>query len=145
MMTLEFWKLIIALGLGIAIGLERTHAHKTAGMRTYGLVSLGSCLFVLLSQGVVTQGLVGFDPMRIAASVVMGIGFLCGGVIILQNNQLTGLTTAAGIWLTAGVGMAVGFGLISLALFATSLTLVVLTALWFVERYVAKATDQPRH
>jgi putative Mg2+ transporter-C (MgtC) family protein len=135
----EFTSLLIALGLGLLIGLERSFAHKTAGMRTYGLVSMGSCLFILLSQLVIPEsGLYSFDPMRTAAGVIMGIGFLCGGVIIYQNHQLSGLTTAAGLWVSAGIGMAVGFGHADLAIFATLITLIVFTFLWFVEHMVTR-------
>src|SRR5262245_3767120 len=130
-------QLLVALGLGILIGLERTLAHKTAGMRTYGLVSMGSCLFIILSLLVANSSLEGSDPsMRIAAGIITGIGFLCGGVIIFQNHQLSGLTTAAGLWLTAGIGMTVGFGEIKLATFATIITLIVFTVIWFIEHLI---------
>lgn len=139
MISIEFTQLLIALGLGLLIGLERTFAHKTAGMRTYGLVSMGSCLFIILSQVVISSsGVYSFDPMRTAAAVVMGIGFLCGGVIIFQNHKLSGLTTAAGLWLTAGIGMAVGFNQINLAIFTTLVTLAVFTVLWFIEQFIVK-------
>ena len=141
--NIEFWRLVIAAVLGIAIGLERTHAHKTAGMRTYALVSMGACLLVILGETAL-PGVANANPFLIASSIVTGIGFLCGGVIIFQNHQLSGLTTAAGLWLTAGVGIAVGFGEVTLAVFATCITLVVLTVLWFVEKIITKATDQPR-
>ncbi len=135
--------LIIALALGVIIGLERTIAHKTAGMRTYGLVSMGSCLFIILSQiAVANSGLYDFDPMRTAAGVIMGIGFLCGGVIIFQNHELTGLTTAAGLWVSAGIGMAVGFGQVGLATFATIATLLVFTLLWTVEHLIIKRKER---
>lgn len=135
----EFLNIVIALGLGLLIGLERSFAGKTAGMRTYGLVAMGSCLFVVLSQMVVAEsGLYDFDPMRTAAGIIMGIGFLCGGVIIFQNHQLSGLTTAAGLWVSSGIGMAVGFGKISLAILTTITTLLVFTLLWFVEHAITK-------
>ncbi len=135
----EFLRLIIALGLGVIIGLERSIAHKTAGMRTYGLVSLGSCLFIIISQLVVAESsLYTFDPMRTAAGIIMGIGFLCGGVIIFQNHELTGLTTAAGLWVAAGIGMAVGFGQELLAVFTTALTLAVFTLLWTLEHFITR-------
>lgn len=132
-MPVEFIKLLIALGLGLLIGLERTHARKTAGMRTYGLVSMGACLFVVLGELVQTSTSVP-NVMYVTAAVIMGIGFLCGGVIIFQNHELTGLTTAAGIWLTAGIGMAVGFGQTMLAMYTTATILIVLTLLWYVEQ-----------
>jgi len=135
----EFLRLIIALGLGVVIGLERSMARKTAGMRTYGLVSMGSCLFIIISQLVVADSsLYGFDPMRTAAGIIMGIGFLCGGVIIFQNHELTGLTTAAGLWVAAGIGMAVGFGQEMLAFFTTVLTLAVFTLLWTLEHFITR-------
>lgn len=135
----EFINISIALGLGLLIGLERSFAGKTAGMRTYGLVAMGSCLFVVLSQMVISEGgLYDFDPMRTAAGVIMGIGFLCGGVIIFQNHQLSGLTTAAGLWVSAGIGMAVGFDKILLATLTTLMTLLVFTLLWFVEHAITK-------
>lgn len=135
----EFINILIALGLGLLMGLERSFAGKTAGMRTYGLVAMGSCLFVVVSQLVVPEsGLYNFDPMRTAAAVVMGIGFLGGGVIIFQNQHLSGLTTAAGLWVSAGIGVAVGFGYISLAVLSTIVTILVFTLLWFVEHSITK-------
>jgi putative Mg2+ transporter-C (MgtC) family protein len=132
-----FTPLLIALLLGAALGLERSLAHKTAGMRTYALVSMGSCLFILISRFVIpSASSFSFDPMRIAAGIVMGIGFLCGGVIVFQNEHLSGLTTAAGLWVAAGVGMAIGYGLTSLAVFATVATLVVFTLFWIIEQKV---------
>jgi len=133
----SFIYLIIALVLGSVLGLERSHAGKTAGVRTFGLVSMGSCLFILIARFVIpTIETFNYDPMRIAAGVVMGIGFLCGGVIIFKDSNLTGLTTAAGLWVAAGIGMAVGYGLISLAIFATLATLLVFTVFWFIEHKV---------
>lgn len=135
----EYVNILIALILGAIIGLERTMAGKTAGMRTYGLVSMGSCLFIILSQLVVADsGLYNFDPMRTAAGIIMGIGFLCGGVIIFQNHELTGLTTAAGLWVAAGVGMAVGFNQVGIAIFTSFITLIVFTLLWTLEHLITK-------
>ena len=132
-----FILLVLAIILGSAIGLERTLAGKTAGVRTFGLVSMGSCLFILIARFVIpTVDTFNYDPLRIAAGVVMGIGFLCSGVIIFKDSTLTGLTTAAGLWVAAGIGMAVGYGLISLALFATLATLLVFTLFWFIEQKV---------
>lgn len=129
-----FIYLVVALLLGASLGIERTLAGKTAGLRTFGLVSMGACLFIIIARFVVPSvEAYGFDPLRVAASVVMGIGFLCGGVIIFKDSQLSGLTTAAGLWVSAGIGMAVGYGLISLAFFATLATLMVFTLFWFIE------------
>lgn len=126
--------LIVSLVLGSILGLERTLAGKTAGLRTYGLVSMGSCLFILIAQYVVpVAGEFAFDPLRMGAAIVMGIGFLCGGVIVFKEQTLQGLTTAAGLWVSAGIGMSVGYGLLDLALFATIATLLVFTVFWFIE------------
>jgi len=126
--------LLIALLLGALLGVERKLAGKTAGLRTFGLVSMGSCLFILIAKFVMpTIEAYNYDPMRIAAGVVMGVGFLCGGVIIFKDSHLSGLTTAAGLWVAAGIGMAVGYGLVSLAVFTTLATLIVFTLFWFIE------------
>lgn len=133
----SFIYLAIALVLGSLLGLERSLAGKTAGVRTFGLVSMGSCLFILIARFVIpTVETFNYDPLRVAAGIVVGIGFLCGGVIIFKDSTLTGLTTAAGLWVAAGIGMAVGYGLISLALVATAATLIVFTVFWFIERGV---------
>ena len=127
--------LIVALILGSILGLERTIAHKTAGIRTYGLVSMGSCLFILIARFVIpTVETFNYDPLRMAAGIIMGVGFLCGGVIIFKDSTLVGLTTAAGLWVAAGIGMAVGYGLLNLAFFATVATLITFTVFWFIEQ-----------
>src|SRR5688572_12351521 len=100
--------LVVSILLGAILGLERTIAHKTAGVRTYGLVSMGSCLFILIARYVVpTVNNFDYDPLRMAAGIVMGVGFLCGGVIVFKDSTLVGLTTAAGLWVAAGLGMVV--------------------------------------
>lgn len=132
---MPFIQLIIAIVLGTLLGSERTFAGKTAGMRTYGLVSMGSCLLVLTSMMINKDfiGIINFDPMRLAAGIVTGIGFLGAGLIILKENKLEGLTTAAGLWVACGIGIAVGFQLFALALFASFLTLFTFTIVWFIE------------
>lgn len=126
--------LVIAILLGAILGFERTIAHKTAGVRTYGLVSMGSCLFILIARYVVpTVDSFAYDPLRMAAGIIMGVGFLCGGVIVFKDSTLVGLTTAAGLWVAAGIGMAVGYGLIQLAILATLSTLIVFTVFWYIE------------
>ncbi|KKW15709.1 MAG: MgtC/SapB transporter [Parcubacteria group bacterium GW2011_GWA2_50_10b] len=132
-----FVYLVAALILGSILGIERTLAHKTAGVRTYSLVSMGSCLFILIARYVIpTVESFNYDPMRMAAGVVMGVGFLCGGVIIFKDSSLVGLTTAAGLWVAAGIGMAVGYGLLGLAVLATVSTLLVFTLFWFIEQKI---------
>jgi putative Mg2+ transporter-C (MgtC) family protein len=129
--------LVVALLLGSCLGLERSLAGKTAGVRTFGLVSMGSALFIIIARYVMpTVESFNYDPLRIAAGVVMGIGFLCGGVIVFKDSQLSGLTTAAGLWVASGIGMAVGYGLMMLALLATLATLLVFTVFWFIEKKI---------
>lgn len=132
-------KLVLALFLGMALGVERTISGKRAGMRTFALVSLGSCLFVVVSELIhINAALTDtVDPTRITAAVVTGIGFLGAGVIIF-HRELKGLTTAAGLWTAAGIGVAVGHNLYALAIFATFLSLFVFTVLWHVEHFLER-------
>lgn len=101
-----FMRIVIAFLLGALIGWERERHGISAGIRTYGAISLGACVF-----GVLSISMVGADPSRIAAQIVTGIGFLGGGVIFRQGDYVSGLTTAATLWATAAVGLAVAFGL----------------------------------
>lgn len=134
-------RLSVALLLGLIIGTERVWAHKTAGMRTYALVSMGAALFIIISEmvGVKYINIGVIDPTRIAAQVIMGIGFLGTGLIFSKESKLIGLTTATGLWVSAGIGMAVGFGFYSLAIIATTFTLFIFTILWFVEEQLKKS------
>jgi len=118
-------KLFIALALGMIIGLERVWAHKTAGMRTYALVSMGSALFVIISNEMVNYyaGYAGMNPLMIVSQIVVGVGFIGAGLIFTKDSKLVGLTTATGLWVAAGIGMACGLGLYNIALIATTLTL----------------------
>jgi putative Mg2+ transporter-C (MgtC) family protein len=123
-----------AMLLGGLIGVERLFAGKTAGMRTYSLVSLGSAVFVLVGIIVTENGTALFDPMRMASQIIVGVGFLGAGLIIFRGNKVSGLTTAAGLWLAAAVGMSVGFGLFDLAIITTFLTLFIFIALGYVKK-----------
>lgn len=144
--NLEMFKqLFLALLLGIMIGIERELAKKKAGMRTFGLVSLGSCLFSIISLnalkfigGAVAVGALNFDPTRIAAQIVVGIGFLGAGIIIFDSSKLRGVTTAAGLWVAAAIGMAVGYKFYAVAVFTTILVLIVFVILWMVEERLVK-------
>lgn len=141
--TVVLLQLLLALFLGMLIGTERAYAGKTAGMRTHALVSMGSCLFVsiasVVSASYADAGFSNFDPLRLAAAVVMGIGFLGAGEIFFKDSKLSGLTTAAGLWVAAAIGMAAGYGLYSIAVFATILTLFTFTVLWlFEEKFVRR-------
>lgn len=115
-------RLVVAMVLGGIIGLERDYRAKDAGFRTHFLVAVGSALFTLLSMYGFAEGV--RDTSRVAAQVVSGIGFLGAGLIVFQKNVVHGLTTAAGLWVTAAVGMACGTGQYYLAVFVTALMLV---------------------
>lgn len=101
------FRILLACFLGCLIGWERERHRNivSAGIRTYGAISLGSCAF-----GILSMVLTASDPSRIAAQVVSGIGFLGGGIIFRQGDYVTGLTTAATLWATASIGLAVSFG-----------------------------------
>ncbi len=101
-----FARVLIAFLLGALIGWERERHGISAGVRTYGAIALGACVF-----GVLSISIIGADPSRIAAQVVTGVGFLGGGVIFRQGDYVSGLTTAATLWATASIGLAVSFGL----------------------------------
>lgn len=135
-------RLVIALILGMIIGTERVWAHKTAGMRTYALVSMGSALFVLISNEMVDYfaAFPGLNPLMVIAQIVVGVGFIGTGLIFAKESKLMGLTTATGLWVCAGVGMASGFGLFSLAIVSTVLILFVFVVLWFIEEYLKKSS-----
>ena len=120
-------RLTLALLLGVAIGIEREYRAKEAGFRTHFLVALGSALFCLVSQfgfGVDLK-----DSSRVAAQVVSGIGFLGAGTIIFQKNVVRGLTTAAGLWVTAAIGLACGTGMYLAAVLTTAMVLLGLEVL----------------
>src|ERR1700683_4826654 len=112
--TIMFVKLVLALILGGVIGTERAVlAKQPAGTRTFALVSLAACLFVLMSNYVDSAylGVVNFQPLQLAAGVVTGIGFIGAGLIIFRADTVHGITTAAGLWIATALGMAVGFGM----------------------------------
>ena len=132
------WRLVLAALFGTIIGLDREYREKEAGFRTHFLVSLGSALMMIVSQygfsEILTHDGVSLDPSRIAAQVVSGIGFIGAGTIIFNLQIVRGLTTAASLWATAGIGLTAGAGMSWLALAATILTLVALEGLSLVFR-----------
>ena len=136
-MTEEFIiRILIATALGAVIGLDREYRTKAAGFRTHVLVALGSALFMIISVHGFDdlpkdQMTLRMDPARIAAQVVTGIGFIGAGTIIFQKNVVKGLTTAAGLWVTAAVGMACGVGMYVLAMVSTLLVLICFEAFNF--------------
>lgn len=133
------FRLLVALLLGSAIGLERKRKGQAAGLRTFALISMGACLAMILSIYVPQEylGLKNGDPGRIAAQVITGIGFLGAGAIIQMKGSVRGLTTAAGIWIIATIGMAVGVGMYLVAIAATILVLAILSVLEMLENVIS--------
>jgi putative Mg2+ transporter-C (MgtC) family protein len=127
--------LILAAVLGALIGVERELAGKDPSIRTFALISMGSCMFALLSWESLAVFQVG-DPSRIAAQIIPGIGFLGAGTIFRSKYGVSGFTTAALMWVTAGIGMAVGLKRIDLAVSATLTALFITLSLRIVHKYV---------
>lgn len=117
------WRLLLALVLASAIGMEREFSQKSAGLRTYTLVGLGAALFMTISKygffDVLSDPTVVLDPSRVAAQIVSGIGFIGAGLIFVRRDSVRGLTTAAGVWLTAAIGAAAGASLVIPAIAVT--------------------------
>lgn len=137
------FKLLLSLVLGAVVGLERRHKGQIAGMRTFALISMGATLAMLVSIYIPQEymGLKNGDPGRIAAQVISGIGFLGAGAIIQMKGSVRGLTTAAGIWMTACIGLAVGAGMYAIAVVAGLLIIFVLMFLDFCEKRLLKGGE----
>ncbi len=131
-LALELTIRILAAGLmGAAIGYERELRGKSAGMRTHLLVALGSALLMIISQ-LGFEAADRFDAARIAAAVVGGLGFLGGG-IIMKNKHVSGLTTAAGLWVTGAIGLAIGSGLYEIAILSFVIIIICMEAMYFYD------------
>lgn len=139
-------RLVLSLILSGLIGLERQMHRRTAGLRTHILVSLGSCLIMLTSLYIfaIYKNEANVDPARIAAGVITGIGFLGAGTIIREREGVKGLTTAASLWVVAGIGLATGCGFYKAALFTTILALLTLFFLKYIERIMFGKEEQER-
>lgn len=139
----SIYKLCLSLVLGAAIGFERKSKGQSAGVRTFSLICMGATLAMLLSIYVPQEylGLKNGDPGRIAAQVISGIGFLGAGAIIQMKGSVRGLTTAAGIWMVAIIGMAVGLGMFWLSVIATGLILFILVQLESWEHKVGRGSQ----
>ena len=126
----------VAIILAAILGFERVLAGKPAGMRTYAMVAIGSCAFIvadiLASAGIFNFP--GANPIVVEQAVVSGIGFIGAGLIIFQQNKVSGVTTAAGLWVAAALGVAAGFGFYTLALVITIAALIIFTVLKFFEK-----------
>lgn len=135
-MVSSMFRLILSMVLGMVVGAERKRKGQVAGIRTFALISMGACLAMLLSIYVpqVYLGLKNGDPGRIAAQVITGIGFIGGGAMIHMKGSVKGLTTAAGIWMTAIIGMAVGIGMYLCSIGATLLILITLVSFEHYEK-----------
>lgn len=134
--NIMFLKLLLSMLLGGFIGTERAIlARQSAGTRTFGLVSMGACLFVIISNYVISAyvGILEIQPLFMAGAIISGIGFLGGGLIIFRGDALHGVTTAAGLWITAGIGMSVGFGMYAIGIFSTIMVLIMFTGMWWLE------------
>lgn len=133
-------RILAAVICGGIIGLERELKNRPAGLRTYMLVCLGSCLIMLTNQ-YIYQVTASGDPMRLGAQVVSGIGFLgAGTIIVTRHNQIKGLTTAAGLWSSAGVGLALGVGFYEAALVAGVAIFTILTVLQYWDNHINSKT-----
>lgn len=133
-------RIFVAILIGGIIGMERSVKNRPAGLRTYMLVCVGSCLIMLTNQ-YIYQTVGAGDPMRLGAQVVSGIGFLgAGTIIVTKHNQIKGLTTAAGLWAAAGVGLALGIGFYEAAVIAALAIYCTLTVLQFLENRVNRKT-----
>ena len=129
----EMVQILMALLIGLLIGAEREYRNKSAGLRTFILISFGACLFTILSIKIGTD-----SPDRIAANIITGIGFLGAGAIFKDDNKVGGITTASTIWATASLGMCVGSGHVMLALLGVVLVWLVLNVLVYLQDYIDK-------
>jgi putative Mg2+ transporter-C (MgtC) family protein len=137
-------RLTLAAALGFALGFEREQKGKAAGVRTHMLVAIGSAMFVLVPQ---QTGIVPADMSRVIQGLVAGVGFLCAGTILKQGRdeqQVQGLTTAAGLWMTAAIGMACGLGREVTAVLSTLLALAVLSLVPSLVRLIERLGRKPR-
>ena len=134
-------RILAALIMGGVLGLERGMKNRPAGMRTYMLVCVGSCIIMLTNQYVVQ--ILGGEPTRLAAQVVSGIGFLgAGTIVVTRRNQIKGLTTAAGLWTAAGVGLALGIGFYEAAVCGGIAVFVIITLLQRMDNNMHRRSKQ---
>lgn len=133
----DILKLCLALLLGSVLGVEREYRSKAAGFRTLTMISLGACLFTMISQRLGGVG----NPDRIASNVVQGIGFLGAGVIFKDNVSVSGLTTATSIWVASAIGMSIGTGAYMLGCFTTAAAVIVLGGFELIQRYIDRRSQ----
>jgi putative Mg2+ transporter-C (MgtC) family protein len=131
----DIFYIVIAMLIGLIIGSEREYRSKPAGLRTLMLVSVGSCIFTMLSLKI---GMA--NPDRLAANIITGIGFLGAGAIFKDDNKISGITTATTIWICAALGMSVGSGHLFLAFAGAVSVLTVLSLLVFLENFIDRSS-----
>jgi len=136
------FRLLLVLLCGGSIGYERGHRGRAAGLRTHVLVALGACLVMMTDQYIVTFISHTADPARLGAQVISGIGFLGAGTIMITGRQVTGLTTAAGLWAAACIGLAIGIGFYEGAVLATACILFTMTVLHSWENRISYISTQ---
>jgi putative Mg2+ transporter-C (MgtC) family protein len=145
-------RMLLAAVLGAAIGFEREWRNRPAGLRTHALICIATATFGILTieivyapvfQATAVSEEVKVDPLRVIEAVTAGVAFLAAGTIILARGQVHGLTTGAGMWLAGAIGLACGLGYWKIALFGTILNVVVLTALYVVERQTGLNNGAP--
>ena len=135
-------RIVAAFMLGGVMGWEREVKNRAAGLRTYMLVCVGSCMIMLTNQYIYQMLGVG-DPVRMGAQVVSGIGFLgAGTIMITQRNKITGLTTAAGLWASAAIGLALGIGFYEAAIVGALLIIVILTLVHGMDNLIHRKVRQ---
>ena len=149
----QYLSMVLNLGvatiLGAIIGLERETAGKVAGLRTHSLVALGSALFTVISVMMFARvpsisGTYGYD-YHIVANILVGIGFIGAGAIMRKDEHVEGTTTAASLWVAAGIGIASGFGFYREAIITTVFAYAILTGMWYLERRLRKSAHYRKH
>ncbi|MBI2057614.1 MAG: MgtC/SapB family protein [Candidatus Yanofskybacteria bacterium] len=128
-----FLRILLATALGAAIGFERERSHKSAGLRTNALVAMGASLITVISLSSFSDNPL-IDPTRMISNIVVGIGFIGGGVILQQGQKIRGITTAATLWVVAAIGITIGMGFYREAFFSVLVVYFILTFLWLVEK-----------
>jgi putative Mg2+ transporter-C (MgtC) family protein len=136
----EYIQISLGVLVGAVIGAEREYRNKSAGFRTIMLITLGTTIFTILSRKIAPD-----NPDRIAANILTGLGFLGAGTLFREDNKMTGLTTAASIWATASLGMAIGSGHYGLASGGTVLILIILFLMSYAEPYIDKRNRVRRY
>jgi putative Mg2+ transporter-C (MgtC) family protein len=148
----QYWSVVVNLAvatiLGAVIGIERESAGKVAGLRTHSMVALGSALFTVISIMLFARvpsisGTYGYD-YHLVANILVGIGFIGAGAIMRKDEHVEGTTTAATLWMAAGIGMAAGFGFYREAIISTVLAYAILTGMWYIERRLRRSAHYRR-